>query len=65
MCHGPGSLKRMNPNATSEKETDNKEYLATKTGNNTGVTEVEVIIKDNLEMSEKIRKNVHFHSTLC
>jgi hypothetical protein len=56
MCHGPGSLKRMNPDAASEKEAANKENLATKTENTTGTLEVGVIVKDNPEVSEETRK---------
>lgn len=56
MCHGPGSLRRMNPDATSENEADKKKSLGTKTENNTGALEMEVIVKDNLEVYEESRK---------
>jgi len=52
MCHGPGSLGRMNPDAASEND---KERLETRTENNQGITE-EVIVKDCLEVSEETRK---------
>ena len=48
------SLKRMNPDVASEKEADNKESLDTKTENNADA--LEVIVKDNLEVSEETRK---------
>jgi hypothetical protein len=46
----------MNPDATSENETDKKKSLGTKTENNTGALEVGVIVKDNLEVSEETHK---------
>jgi len=57
VCHGPGSLKRMNPYATLENARDNKESLEVKTKNNkVVVSEVEVTVKDNLEVFEETRK---------
>jgi hypothetical protein len=46
----------MNPDATSENEADKKKSLGTKTENNTGTLELEVIVKDNLEVSKETRK---------
>jgi hypothetical protein len=57
MCHGTGSLRRMNPDATSENETDNNESSRTIAENNTGTPKMEVVTKDNLEILEKTRKN--------
>ena len=56
MCHGPGSLKRMNPDAVSVDETIKKENLHTKTENSNDAFEVGVIVKDNVELSEETRK---------
>lgn len=59
MCHGPGSLKRMNPDVTSENETDDKERWETRTENNRDVPEVEVIVRSGLEVSEEtIKKKI-------
>jgi hypothetical protein len=46
----------MNPDAASEKEADNKENLEARTEDTTGALEMEVIMKDNLEVSEETRK---------
>jgi len=56
MCHGPGSLKRMNPNATSENEIEDKEKLDTQTEGKTDAFEIETIVKDNLEIRAETHK---------
>lgn len=56
MCHGPGSLKRMNPDAASENEITNKENLCAETENNNDAFKLEAIVKDNVELSEETRK---------
>lgn len=53
MCHGPGSLKRMNPDAAPESD---KERLETRIEDNRDIVEMEVIVKESLEASEEVRK---------
>lgn len=55
MYHGPGSLKRMNPDAALGKETDNNN-VEIKPENNRDIPEVKVVVKDSLEVSEETRK---------
>jgi len=58
MCHGPGSLRRMNLYSTPEDEADNKENLETTNENTTVASEMEIIVKDDLEVvSKETRKN--------
>lgn len=56
MCHGPGSLKRMNPDAISENEAENKEKLDNETERKTDTFEIETVVKEGLEVSEEARK---------
>lgn len=49
----------MNPDVTSENETDDKERWETRTENNRDVPEVEVIVRSGLEVSEEtIKKKI-------
>ena len=53
MCHGPGSLRRMNPELASEND---KERPGTKIENDQNITNMEVVVKDSLEVKQEIRR---------
>jgi len=53
MCHGPGSLKRMNSEVTSEND---NEKLETKIENDQNTIKMEIVVKENLEVNQEIRR---------